>query len=196
MKKNYRLALSAILLGISLGTNAQSKLYPHLFDLGDVTINDGPFLHAMTLNDNVLLQYDLGRLMQPNEKQAGLTESGAAFDNWGGDRGLDGHVGGHYMSALAISYASCQDATVKAQLKERLDKFVNRLKECQDAWDKNDNATMHGYCGGVPHSYDLWTTFVQGDMTEYWLSWVPLYNIHKTYAGLRDAWVYAGNETA
>lgn len=196
MKKNNRTVVAAMMLGLTLGANAQSRLYPHLFDLGDVTINGGPFLHAMTLNDSILLQYDLGRLMQPNEKQAGLTESGAAFDNWGGDRGLDGHVGGHYMSALAISYASCQNATVKAQLKERLDKFVNRLKECQDAWDKNDNATMHGYCGGVPHSYDLWTTFAKGDMTEYWLSWVPLYNIHKTYAGLRDAWVYAGNETA
>ena len=26
--------------------------------------------------------------------------------------------------------------------------------------------------------------------------WVPLYNIHKTYAGLRDAWLFAGNEDA
>lgn len=196
MKKNYRISIVVMALGVAIGTNAQSKLYPQLFDLGDVTINSGPFLHAMTLNDDVLLQYDLGRLMQPNEKQAGLEESGAAFDNWGGDRGLDGHVGGHYMSALAISYASCQDAAVKAQLKERLDKFVDRLKQCQEAWDKDDNAVMHGYCGGVPHSRDLWTTFATGDMAEYWLSWVPLYNIHKTYAGLRDAWVYAGNETA
>lgn len=196
MKKLYYSALTAMFLALSTGANGQSRLYPHLFDLGDVSINDGPFLHAMTLNDSILLEYDLGRLMQPNEKQAGLEESGEAFENWGGDRGLDGHVGGHYMSALAISYASCQNPTVKAQLKERLDKFVNRLKDCQDAWDKNDNATMHGYCGGVPHSYDLWTTFAEGDMTEYWKSWVPLYNIHKTYAGLRDAWVYAGNETA
>ena len=25
---------------------------------------------------------------------------------------------------------------------------------------------------------------------------MPWYNIHKTYAGLRDAWIYAGNEEA
>lgn len=190
------ISICLMLFGLSLGANAQSKLYPQLFDLGDVTLNGGPFLHAMTLNDSILLEYDLGRLMQPYEKQAGLTESGKAFDNWCGDRGLDGHVGGHYLSALAISYASCQNAAKKALLKERLDKFVNRLKDCQDAWDKNDSTIMHGYCGGVPHSYDLWTSFAKGDMTEYWKSWVPLYNIHKTYAGLRDAWVYAGNETA
>src|SRR5574344_966204 len=190
------ISICLMLFGLSLGANAQSKLYPQLFDLGDVTLNGGPFLHAMTLNDSILLEYDLGRLMQPYEKQAGLTESGKAFDNWCGDRGLDGHVGGHYLSALAISYASCQNAAKKALLKERLDKFVNRLKDCQDAWDKNDSTIMHGYCGGVPHSYDLWTSFAKGDMTEYWKSWVPLYNIHKTYAGLRDAWVYAGNEIA
>lgn len=192
----YRNALVAIMLGMSAAAGAQSKLYPHLFNLGDVTITGGPFLHAMNLNDSVLLEYDLDRLMQPNEKQAGLPESGRPFDNWGGDRGLDGHVGGHYMSALAISYASCQKPEIKTQLKERLDRFVLRIKDCQDAWDKNANAAMHGYCGGVPHGYDLWTTFAKGNMDEYWKSWVPLYNIHKTFAGLRDAWLYAGNETA
>lgn len=190
------IAVAALWLSASTAVQAQSRLYPQLFDLGDVEITGGPFLHAQKLNCQTLLQYDLGRLMQPYEKQAGLKESGKAFDNWGGDRGLDGHVGGHYLSALAISYASCRDETVKTRLKQRLDSFVVRLKECQQAWDKNDNAVMHGYCGGVPHSYDVWSTLAVGNMDEYWKSWVPFYNIHKTYAGLRDAWVYAGNETA
>ena len=187
--------ITALLL-VPGGLRAQCKLYPQLFDLGDVEITGGPFLHAQTLNNETLLKYDLGRLMQPYEKQAGLKESGKAFDNWGGDRGLDGHVGGHYLSALSISYAACHDAAVKARLKERLDSFVNRLKECQDAWDANAEASMHGYCGGVPHSFDVWTTFAKGNFEEYWKSWVPLYNLHKTLAGLRDAWLYAGNETA
>lgn len=187
------LAIAGLCTGVA---TAQSKLYPQLFDLSEVVINDGPFLHAQNLNYDVLLQYDLGRLMQPYEHQAGLEESGKPFENWCGDRGLDGHVGGHYMSALSMAYASCQDEALKVQFKERLDRFVNRLKDCQEAWDQDENPVMHGYCGGVPHSYDLWTTFAQGDMTEYWASWVPLYNIHKTYQGLRDAWLYAGNETA
>lgn len=194
MKKNYLMTTAALLM--AAGATAQSKLYPQLFDLDEVTIDSGPFLHAMKLNNKVLLEYDADRLLQPYEKQAGLPESGAAFENWGGDRGLDGHVGGHYLSALAIAWRSCPDAAVKTQLKERMDKFVDRLKDCQDAWDKNENAVMHGYVGGVPHSYDLWTTFAAGDMTEYWASWVPLYNIHKTFAGLRDAWLYGDNETA
>lgn len=196
-KTIFTFAASALMLA-SIGNEAQaqSRLYPQLFDLQDVTITSGPFHHAQQLNTEVLLQYDLGRLMQPYEKQAGLPESGKAFDNWGGDRGLDGHVGGHYLSALAISYASCRDAAQKQQLLDRINQFVKRLKECQEAWDKNENAKMHGYCGGVPHSYDVWSTLAIGNMDEYWKSWVPFYNIHKTYAGLRDAWLYAGNETA
>lgn len=192
----YKMMTTAVLMGNTLLVSAQSKLYPQLFDLTDVTITDGPFLHAQTLNTETLLKYDLGRLMQPFEKQAGLPESGKAFDNWGGDRGLDGHVGGHYLTALAISYASCRDEAVRSQLKARLDSFVHRMKECQEAWNQSDSISMHGYCGGVPHSLAVWSTFARGDMTEYWASWAPFYNIHKVFAGLRDAWVYADNEEA
>ena len=177
-------------------TLAQSKLYPQLFDLQDVVITDGPFRHAQVLNYQVLLQYDLGRLMQPYENQAGLPESGKPFENWGGTYGLQGHVGGHYITALALSYASCQDATLRAKFKERMDQFVHRLKECQDVWDKHENAVMHGYCGAVYNSEKVFTTLAAGNMDEYWKSWVPFYNIHKTYAGLRDAWMYGDSEEA
>ena len=197
MKKMKKLfAMAAALLLAATTVQAQSRLYPQLFDLQDVVINDGPFRHAQDLNDQVLLQYDLGRLMQPYENQAGLPESGKAFENWGGTYGLQGHVGGHYISALAISYASCQDTAVKAQLKERMDRFVTRLKECQQVWDQHANAKMHGYCGAVYKSEQVFTTLAAGNMDEYWKSWVPFYNVHKTMAGLRDAWVYAGSEEA
>jgi hypothetical protein len=36
----------------------------------------------------------------------------------------------------------------------------------------------------------------KGDLTAFRSAWVPWYNVHKMYAGLRDAWAYAGNETA
>lgn len=172
---------------------AQSKLHPQLFDLSDVAITEGAFLHAQNLNYRTLLQYDINRLMQPYEKQAGLIESGKAFPSWSG---LDGHVGGHYLSALAISYASCQDANTKILIKERLDRFVDRLKDCQDAWDKCDNPSMHGYCGGMPRSLEVWTAFANGDFRKYNNTWAPFYNVHKSMAGLRDAWLYADNETA
>jgi DUF1680 family protein len=194
MRKYFICTLSAFLLVVNgMTSRAQSLLQPQLFNLNQVTITGGPLRHAMLLNDSVLLAYNAGRLLQPFEKQAGLTESGAAFSNWAG---LDGHVGGHYLSALAISYASCPDATLKARLKSRMEQFVQRLKDCQDAWDKNASAVMHGYVGGVPQSYQTWTTFANGDFTTFKQGWVPFYNVHKIFAGLRDAYVYGGSETA
>lgn len=197
MKKRMLFSLALATCSF-MALHSQSALYPEMFDLEDVELTDGPFLHAMQLNDSVLLQYDEKRLVQPFEKEAGLPESGEPFVNWCGGvgSGLDGHIGGHYLSALAMSYASCQDKTVKAQLGEKLAWCLKRLKEVQDTWDKDDDAVMHGYIGGVPESREVWTTFAQGDFTMYWKSWVPFYNIHKTYAGLRDAWLYYGNEEA
>ena len=39
-------------------------------------------------------------------------------------------------------------------------------------------------------------TVKTGDFTAFHAAWVPWYNVHKMYAGLRDAWLYAGNEEA
>ena len=53
-----------------------------------------------------------------------------------------------------------------------------------------------GYVGGVPNSKEIWTKLKQGDFSAYRTAWVPWYNVHKMYAGLRDAWLYTGNEDA
>lgn len=172
---------------------AQSRLYPQLFDLADVELTDGVFKKAMMLNDSVLLAYDAGRLMQPFEHQAGIEESGTAFRNWSG---LDGHVGGHYITALAISYASCRDEAVKRQLGERLDWCLGRLKAVQDKWNADGDALMHGYIGGVPNSREFFIRYASGEVEVVWKWWVPFYNVHKIYAGLRDAWLYAGRDDA
>lgn len=178
--------------------HGQSALYPELFDLSAVELTDGPFLHAMQLNDSVLLEYDEKRLMQPFEKEAGITQSGAPFVNWCGGvgSGLDGHIGGHYLSALSMSYASCKDKKVRSRINAKLKWCLTRLGRVQAAWNADENAVMHGYIGGVPESRNVWTAFAQGNFDLYWKSWVPFYNVHKIYAGLRDAWLYTGNETA
>lgn len=84
-------------------TQAQDKLYTNQFSLSDVTLLSGPFQHARDLNIKVLLQYDVDRLLAGYRKEAGLPEKAKIFPNW--DR-LDGHVGGHYLSALAMNYAA------------------------------------------------------------------------------------------
>jgi len=45
---------------------------------------------------------------------------------------LKGHGSGHYMSAMAFAFASCQDPAKKAILKSHIVEMVNGLRECQE----------------------------------------------------------------
>ena len=122
---------------------AQNKLYPRLFDLQEVTLHDGIFKTAMDLNIQTLLQYDTDRLLTPYMRQAGFTEwetEHPNFSNWGsGNFRLDGHVGGHYLSALALAYATTKDEATRMQLKTRMDYIVDKMDECQRVFDENTN---------------------------------------------------------
>jgi DUF1680 family protein len=180
-------AFCAVLLFSSI--RAQDKLYPNTFPLGDVTLLDGPFKSARDLNIQTLLKYDVDRLLAPYRKEAGLTAKASGFPNW---NGLDGHVGGHYLSATAINYA----ATGNTECKQRMDYMISELKACRDANATNNSAWGNGYVGGVPNSSAIWSTFKTGNFAAFSAAWVPWYNLHKTYAGLRDAWLYGANEDA
>lgn len=182
MKNKVLIAAALMLASAWGGVQAQDKLYPNTFALSEVTLLDGPFKHAQDLNVDVLLKYDVDRLLVPFLKEAGLTPKGESFPNWDG---LDGHVGGHYLTALAIHYAS----TGNEECKRRMEYMIAELKRCQQ---KNGN----GYIGGVPNGARLWEELKKGNVQLIWKYWVPWYNVHKIYAGLRDAWLYAGNEEA
>lgn len=182
MKKLTRTLLAAALAATPLSGFAQSALYGNEFDLQYVRLLDSPFKHAMDVNVNTLLAYDVDRLLAPYLKEAGLQPKGESFPNWDG---LDGHVGGHYLSALAIHYA----ATGDQRLKERMDYMLAQLALC--AANRGD-----GYLGGVPGSDALWQEIRKGNVKKIWDYWVPWYNVHKMYAGLRDAWVYTGSKAA
>ena len=167
---------------------AQDRLYADEFPLGDVTLLDGPLKKARDLNIKTLLQYDCDRLLAPYLKEAGLTPKAKSYPNWDG---LDGHVGGHYLTAMAINAA-----TGDVECQKRMDYFISELQACADANAKNHPAWGKGYVGGVPGSDRVWGDFKKGDFGAYYGAWVPFYNIHKMYAGLRDAWAYCGNEQA
>lgn len=176
-------------LAVSTNAFAQTKLYPNEFPLRDVTLLDGPFKHARDLNIQVLLKYDVDRLLAGYRKEAGLRAKAKSYVNWDG---LDGHVGGHYLSALAINYA----ATGNTECKKRMDYMLAELKAGQDANTAKNSDWGKGYVGAVPNSKAIWSTFQKGDFAAFRAAWVPWYNVHKMYAGLRDAWLYTGNEQA
>ena len=190
---------------------AQTALYPHHFGLEQVELLDGPMKTAMEKNIQHLLQYDTDRLLTPFVRQAGLSKTTDTaspyyqwetrhpnFRNWGGDAGFDlsGHVGGHYLSALAMAWAACHDEAMRAPLKERLDYMLQVMDDCQRQYDQ-DTGGLYGFIGGQPINQS-WRDLYQGNTATIrgnW-GWVPFYVQHKILAGLRDAYLYGGSEKA
>lgn len=203
--------LIVALIGCCLQVKAQHSLYPGRFDLQEVTLLDGPFKTAQDLNYSTLLEYDVDRMLTPYIRQSGLSR--AAGENsryyqweyehpcfvsfaWNPAMAMDGHILGHYLSALSISYASCHDSSMRRLFKKRIDYIITILNDCQQVFD-NDKNGMRGFLGGSPDNM-IWGAMLQGDYHAYTRrgNWVPFYCQHKILAGLRDAWVYAGNETS
>ena len=162
-----------------------------LFPLGSVRITGGPFAEAMQANRRYLLAHDPDRLLAPFLREAGLKPKAASYGNWE-DTGLDGHTAGHYLSALALMIASGSE-TPEGELSKRLDYMVAELDRCQAE-------AGNGYIGGVPGGMAMWDEVAAGKIRAHGFGlndkWVPLYNIHKTFAGLRDAYREAGREKA
>ncbi|MBN1927322.1 MAG: glycoside hydrolase family 127 protein [Prolixibacteraceae bacterium] len=170
-------------------SQAQDKLYKNAFPVSDVTLLDGPFKHARDLNIEVLLKYNVDRLLAPYRKVAGLPQKAESYPNWSG---LDGHIAGHYLSAMAMNYA----ATGNKECKRRMEYMLSELQEIQEANAINNAEWGKGYVGGFPNSKNLWSAFKKGDFSIYLAAWAPFYNLHKMYAGLRDAWLYCDNDEA
>ena len=183
-----RTSFTLAMLLMAGSMQAQDRLYADEFPLGDVTLLDGPLKKARDLNIQVLLKYDNDRLLAPFLKEAGLTPKGELYPNWAG---LDGHVGGHYLTALAMNAATGSEAC-----RERMEYWISELQRCADANAKNHPEWGKGYVGGVPGSDRIWSNYKKGNFGPYSGAWVPFYNLHKMYAGLRDCWVYCGNEQA
>ena len=183
-----KLALFLLAAAWTVAGFAQDRLYADEFPLGDVKLLDGPLKRARDLNIQTLLQYDCDRLLAPYRIQAGLEPRKKAYPNWDG---LDGHVGGHYLAAMAMNAA-----TGNEECRRRMEYMLSELQECADANVKNHPEWGKGYVGGMPDSENIWSKFKKGDFSVYSRAWAPFYNLHKMYAGLRDAWLYCGNEQA
>ncbi|MDQ0076735.1 beta-L-arabinofuranosidase domain-containing protein [Arthrobacter oryzae] len=167
---------------------AETTLPPSSFPLNSVRLLPSDFKNAQDTDIRYVLALDADRLCTPYRREAGLPTTAAAYGGWESD-GLAGHIGGHYLSACAQLFA----ATGDARLLERLQYVLGVFEECQ-------NAAGTGYLGGVPGGRRLGEELRAGeiDADVFTLNgrWVPLYSLHKTFAGLLDAYTYAGAESA
>ena len=75
--------------------------------------------------------------------------------------------------------------------------MISELKICQDSNAINNPDWGVGYVGGMPNSKAIWSKLKTGDFSMHtFQAGRPWYNLHKMYAGLRDAWLYGGSEEA
>jgi len=174
------------LFGLWITSSATAQM--QLFDLKEVRLKEGPFKNAQDVDLKYILELNPDRLLAPYLIASGIPVKAERYGNWE-SIGLDGHIAGHYLSALAMMYAS----TGNREVKNRLDYMISELEKCQQ---KNGN----GYVGGIPQGKVFWDRIHNGDIdgSNFGLNntWVPLYNIHKLFAGLTDTYHYTGNEKA
>lgn len=188
MKSIIKLTTISLLFASTTTTMAQTEAKVECFGIDDVRLTASAFKHAEDMDIQYLLALNPDRLLAPYLKGVGLTPKAENYTNWE-NTGLDGHIGGHYLSALSYMYA----ATGNDEIGRRLDYMLSELKRCQDA-------AGDGYLCGVPDGRTMWKEIEQGNVraATFGLNdrWVPLYNIHKTYAGLRDAYLVAHRNEA
>jgi uncharacterized protein len=158
------------------------------FHLSDVRLLHSPFKQAEQTALGYIFALEPDRLLAPYLREAGLPPKAEGYGNWEAT-GLDGHTAGHYLTALAQMWAS----TGNKEAQSRLTYMLEELKRCQD---KNGG----GYIGGIPGGEAMWQEIAAGNIKADNFSlngkWVPWYNIHKLYAGLRDAHLLGGSALA
>ncbi len=157
-----------------------------LFPLRDIRLLESPFSKAVKANRQYLLAHDPDRLLAPFRREAGLEPKARPYGNWESG-GLDGHTAGHYLSALSLMMTSGADPD--GEFHRRLDYMIDELTQIQ-------KANSNGYLGGIPGSRDYWRRVAEGRVELMRSKWAPWYNLHKMYAGLRDAYLHGGNEKA
>jgi uncharacterized protein len=159
--------------------------YP--FDPGRVRLSSGRLLDNQNRTLSYLRFVDVDRLLNNFRANHRLSTNGAA-PNGGWDAPsfpFRTHVQGHFLTAWAQAYAVLGDTTCR----DKANYMVAELAKCQ----ANNAAAgfSTGYLSGFPES-DLTAlearTLSNGN--------VPYYCVHKTLAGLLDAWRHTGNTQA
>ena len=155
-----------------------------------VRLTGGPLQRAQKLDANYLLALEPDRMLSPYRRLAGLEPKGEPYPGWdGGGRNLTGHICGHYLSAVSLMFA----ATGDTRFKERADTIVSELKIVQDKWGD-------GFAGALERVREAFAAVSSGNIKSATFDlnglWSPWYTLHKTYAGLRDAYRHTGNGTA
>jgi DUF1680 family protein len=188
-----KIFVASLLLSTTASAQQIKNAIPYIarpLPLSAVRLTGGPLKHAQDLDAEYLLKLEPDRMLAFYRKQAGLEPKAPGLTGWDGDgRNLTGHIAGHYLSAVSLMYAATGDQRFKA----RADYIVKELKEVQD---KNGD----GFAGALEGVREKFKEVAAGNIRSSFFDlnglWSPWYTLHKTYAGLRDAYRYTGNRDA
>src|SRR5215475_4454463 len=174
----------------AVSTFEQALLRARPVPLSKVRLLGGPLKLAQDADARYLLELEPDRMMAFYRVRAGLAQKAQPYGGWdAGGRNLTGHIAGHHLSAVSLMYLATADERFKA----RADYLVAELKEVQD---KNGD----GYLSALEGGREMWASVSKGEIRSSGFDlnglWSPWYTLHKTYAGLRDAYRHAGNRTA
>jgi DUF1680 family protein len=180
----------------SVKTFEAGILQAHPLPLRSVRLTGGPLKQAQDVTAEYLLQLEPDRMLAGYRIRAGLEPKAEGYGGWDAvdSRQLTGHIAGHYLSAVSLMYAG----TGQEDFTRRADYIVTELKEVQEA--RGD-----GYLGAIVNKdgldgRELFERLSRGEIKSAGFDlnglWSPWYTLHKTFAGLRDAFRYTGNKTA
>ena len=214
--------------GFILGDNTTSNGYPITAEVKVVdTIQNSPIpvaeplpLNQVSIDGNNRLTHnrdlDIDQLISLPVKQQlynyrdtyGLsTEGYPESDGWDSPTTkLKGHGSGHYMSAMAMAFASCQDPAKKDILRRNIIEMVNELRECQERtfvwneqlgryWEARDFAPeeelrqMQGTWADFDHYKQEYQKYGYGYLNAIPAQHCVLIEMYRAYNN--DSWVWA-----
>ena len=180
------------------------------FELSDITLDGTDTIYGQNAGRafEYLKVMDADRMLYNFRRTFGQDTKGAqALTGWDEPTGLlRGHSTGHFMSALALAYASTGDK----EYKDKLDYMITEMAKLQ-ALSQGKASEFKTQCTPGNAAQNLWSTdpsawgegFISAyspdqfalleQYTPYATIWAPYYTLHKLFAGFIDSYTYAGN---
>ncbi|MCC7054463.1 MAG: glycoside hydrolase family 127 protein [Gemmatimonadaceae bacterium] len=158
--------------------------------LDRVRLTGGPLLAAQQVTAKYLLALEPDRMLAYYRTRAGLAARAEPYTGWDGDgKNLTGHIAGHHLSGVSLMYEATGDR-----------RFLDRANYIVQELDLVQQANRDGYLGAIGGLREAFAAVSTGDIraASFDLNglWSPWYTLHKTFAGLRDAYRHAGNARA
>ena len=162
------------------GTSNQAAALP----LSTIKLLDSPFRQNQARNTSYLMFLDPDRMLRSFRLNYGLRTTEEPLGGWEAPGSqIRGHMTGHLLSGLALTYANTNDPALKTRSRY----LVGQLAAFQA---RATAAGFHaGYLSAFPEVYFDWLE--RGKSV-----WSPYYMIHKYLAGMIDQYQLAGDDQA